>query len=62
MLKQLNERQQMLASKRQAIVQQLDQAKDSASSAAEVYKSACRAVEKRQREVSFPCICAKCQV
>lgn len=51
MLKQLNEEQQVLAGKHQALVQQLEQAKDSASSAAEVYKSACRAVEKRQKEV-----------
>lgn len=53
MLKQLSEKQQELTSKRQALVQQLEQAKDSSSSAAEVYKSACRAVEKRQKEVQL---------
>lgn len=51
MLKQLNEKQQQLASRRQELANQLDQVKDTAASALEAYKAACKAVERRQREV-----------
>lgn len=52
MLKQLNEKQQELASRQQALVEQMQQAKESASAAAETYQRACKAVEKRQKEVA----------
>ena len=50
-LKSLNEEQQLLASKQQSLMQQLDSAKDSAASAQETYRNACKAIEKRQNEV-----------
>ena len=52
-LQQLNENQQVLASKRQSLVHQLEQAKDSTASASGEYRSACRAVERRQKEVAI---------
>lgn len=50
-LKSLNEEQQLLGSKKQSLMQQLDLVRDSAASANEVYKNACKAAEKRQNEV-----------
>jgi len=52
-LKSLNEEQQALAARRQAILDRLEHAREAAGNAAAVHKSACKAVEKRQKGVSY---------
>ena len=54
-LKDLNQEQQALAAKRQAILDRLEHVRDAVGSAAAAHKSACKAVEKRQKDVG-PCL------
>jgi hypothetical protein len=52
-LKSLNEEQQALAARKQSILDRLENVREASTTAAAAHKNACKAVEKRQKEVSL---------